>query len=86
MFWDSFILKRWNYIEGVLVNRNVNSESVILICGHYKMGMCLACLKECRNTVLLVCSSCAAFYVVSFFCSLSTLGSEKKYEGVFLDK
>jgi len=22
------------------------------MCGHYKMGMCIACLKECRNTVL----------------------------------
>ena len=36
----------WNYIEGVLLDRNVNSESIILICGHYKTGMCLACLKE----------------------------------------
>ena len=43
-----------NYIEGVLLNRNVESESMILICGHYKTGMCLACPKECQNTVWMV--------------------------------
>ena len=51
MFQYSFILKMQNYIEGVLLHRNVNSESIILICGHYKTGMCLACPKECWNTV-----------------------------------
>ena len=54
MFRYSFILKMRNYIEGVLLHRNVNSESIILICGHYKTGMCLACPKECRNTVHII--------------------------------
>ena len=22
------------------------------MCGHYKMGICIACPKECRNTVV----------------------------------
>ena len=50
-FRASFTLKFCNYIENVLVNRNINSESKKFMCGHYKMGMCLACPKECRNTV-----------------------------------
>jgi len=24
------------------------------MCGHYKMGICIACLKECQNTVELI--------------------------------
>ena len=50
-FRTSFILKFRNYIENVLVNRTINSELTNFVCGHYKMQMCLACSKECRNTV-----------------------------------
>jgi hypothetical protein len=50
-FRASFILKLWIYMENVCINKNVNSEWSFFVCGHHKMGMCIACPKECRNTV-----------------------------------
>jgi hypothetical protein len=47
----SFILKLWNHMESILVNRNVSSELIIFVCDHSKTGMCLVCPEERRNTV-----------------------------------